>query len=595
MALSTVLTVLYVAIYTRVAQADNVAAPINVPFNLTHFFGYDGPWQAIPVLVSDPQQLIHLYPGGTYATCIPSVNVGNYESNYTSENFPTKAGIFDLALAQPALHGSSQNYYIVGPANGGTIGPVDGSLNGGRPSNLTGEGLMISDSLSWGGIPTVSNVSISAIYNATYTLHNGTTYPLDVGFVSLGASNNQFFGDSDGTILYTANMVPLNLSATGKIPSNAWGMHIGSVYPIVKPSLILGGYDRSRVIGDVSTWSTQIVTTSDMIINLLDVSIGVETGAPPFPSFSKSGLLMDAGQVVDTLTVRPNPTVPYLYLPGDSCKAITSQLPVTYIQSLDLYSWNVTSPDYQNIVSSPSYLAFTFQVHESSDNMTIKVPFALLNLTLTPPLMDDPTQYFPCKSYSPQGPNSQSGNEYHLGRAFLQAAFIGMNWNQDIWWMAQAPGPYRLPVPDTITILNSTTELQPGGNSSAWAASWSNILKPLCIHGESVSSNCASSDTGLSTSAKAGIGIGAAFGALILLASIFFLFQHRKKQRCLAGKGTSTRQELDGKSTYFGRQSPKSTAVSPGQISELPVEERSELGSSELFSSDQTTQTTHTT
>jgi hypothetical protein len=228
------LTVFLIATIIQPVLPGNVATLLNVPFNLTHHFGFDGPWQTIPVLVSDPPQLVNLYPGGTYATCIPSINVRNVYGNYTSEDFFTEAGIFDLELADPAGASSSQNFFIAGPSDGGTIGAVGGGFNGKQAAGLAGQGLIVTDSLSWGnGIPTVPDVSISALYNATYTLPNGVRYPLDVGFLSLGASNDQFFGS------FVGNMVPLNLSATGNIPSNTWGLHIGSVYPYVPASLVL--------------------------------------------------------------------------------------------------------------------------------------------------------------------------------------------------------------------------------------------------------------------------------------------------------------------------------------------------------------------
>jgi len=591
-------TLVLLAAILKPASRDNVAALLNVPFNLTHHFGYDGPWQTIPVLVSDPPQLVNLYPGGTYATCIPSINVRNIYGNYSSDDFPPDAGIFNLALADPTASSSSQNFYIAGPNEGGTIGSIDGGLNGMRAAGLAGEGLIITDSLSLGdGIHPVRDVSISAVYNATYTLPNGVHYPLDVGFLSLGASNNQFLGP------FTANMVPLNLSAEGFIPSNTWGLHIGSVYPYVPASLVLGGYDQNRVIGNVSMWTAQN-QPSDMIIGLLDVSIGVANGGSPFPFTLKSGLLVDAGKTTSRLNVRPNPTVPYLYLPEDTCRAIASYLPVTYMESLDLYSWDTTAPNYRKIVSSPSYLAFTFQTAGTPGNMTINVPFSLLNLTLTPPLVKTPTLYFPCKSYTPPGPNSEPYNEFHLGRAFLQAAFIGMNWYEDVWWMAQAPGPKYL-APFTISLDNSTTHIQSSEASISWFESWSDILVPLPGNGENQTANSTNLDnldqenneSGLSSGAKAGIGVGTAGGALIVLVVVFFITQHSRKHKVLAidqkyvpgaitpqeerdhthfhsqlSRNVSQRQELDSTSRFSEVKSLTTASILQPPILELPVE-----------------------
>jgi hypothetical protein len=43
-------------------------------------------------------------------------------------------------------------------------------------------------------------------------------------------------------------------------------------------------------------------------------------------------------------------------------------------------------------------------------------------------------------STTPEHSDTHARGEYHLGCSFLQAAFIGMNWNTSKWWMAQAPG-----------------------------------------------------------------------------------------------------------------------------------------------------------
>lgn len=78
-------------------------------------------------------------------------------------------------------------------------------------------------------------------------------------------------------------------------------------------------------------------------------------------------------------------------------------------------------------------LGFKFQKDSSNTHtIDIKVPFALLNLTLDYPLVDRPTPYFPCMP---------TNRTYGLGRAFLQAAFVGVNWGNGVgsWFLAQCP------------------------------------------------------------------------------------------------------------------------------------------------------------
>ena len=99
--------------------------------------------------------------------------------------------------------------------------------------------------------------------------------------------------------------------------------------------------------------------------------------------------------------------------------------------------------------------------------MTIKVPFALLNLTLEPPIVPTPQQYFPCRSFYA---NDGSG-KCEFGKAFLKATFVGMNWGENKWFMAQAPEP-RVGASNVQSIgLNDTAiKFYPIGNfGTTWA------------------------------------------------------------------------------------------------------------------------------
>jgi hypothetical protein len=158
-------------------------------------------------------------------------------------------------------------------------------------------------------------------------------------------------------------------------------------------------------------------------IDLLDIIINVVDGASPWNFTSRQGLLSAGNSSIGAaLSVEINPLAPYLNLPMSTCDAIASQLPVAYRAKYGLYFWNTNDPQYWKIVSSASVLSFVFRRSESNDqNVTINIPFTLLNLTIEAPLTSIPTPYFPC--------NAQSYRKYSLGRTFLQAAFLGVNWN----------------------------------------------------------------------------------------------------------------------------------------------------------------------
>jgi hypothetical protein len=504
----------------------NAAAPVSVPFNDTHFFGYDGPWQAVPVLVSWPdQQLLNLYPGGAFLSAFPANNVANYQQTFKGQDFSAAAGVYDASLPDPASAGSSENFAFAGQENGGVRAAIDGSWGGAEPSSLKGTGVLITDSVH-GIFGWVNNASIAAVYEANYDLPDGRKIPLDVGFLSLGAQNNQMFDK------FVGRMIPLDLSAQSVTESNTWGLHVGSVRYKIPGSLVFGGYDMARVIGDISTANSQDIH-GDMFIYLLDISIGVAKGGSPFPFQEKTGLLRDLENNTKTMKTRPNPTIPYLYLPENTCKTIAAYLPVKYLPSLDLYTWDTDSPKYDEIVSSPAFLAFHFQRSGAQGNLTIKVPFSLLNLTLTSPLVNNPTSYFPCKSYVPRKPsNSLQQPEYHLGRAFLQAAFIGMNWNNSKWWMAQAPGPQAL-LPAVTSLQNSSETITAIAGESLWTSSWDGIWTPLSEQNKNPTNNGTPNTSErhegpLSTGSKAGIAVGAVVGAALLFGAAFLIFPWRK-------------------------------------------------------------------
>lgn len=120
-------------------------------------------------------------------------------------------------------------------------------------------------------------------------------------------------------------------------------------------------------------------------------------------------------------------------MPQSTCDSIASYLPVTYDKDLGLYLWNTTASSFAQIVSLPHFLRLTFT--SGSSTADIDVPFTLLNLTLDTPIVSTPTQYFPCSPYSPS-----DGSTYHLGRAFLQAAFLAQNWQTSTLWLAHGAG-----------------------------------------------------------------------------------------------------------------------------------------------------------
>lgn len=457
------------------------SAMAQTPYAMTwsgDAYGPDGPWNAISVDIGTQEQSIALYPGGNWESTIllPSLCTNTSTS---STCYAKDAGVYnaddsltwDNNTIQQPPDGNWQNYTL---AFAETV-PIYASAQ------------RAMDTIKLRGGITVPHVSLIGISQGYQTYPGGRIQPLEVGVLSLGADAlNQTFGINE-THAVEANFVTGWLYESGKIPSYSYGMHIGSAAKKIPGSLVLGGYDVTRVLGDVSS---QAYNGTRFPIQLLDIGIGVATGDSPWNSSRITSLLTlanSSSQQQNTSTeVLVTGADPYLYLPKSTCTAIATHLPVTYNTSLGLYLWNTKDTQYLKIVKSPSYLSFTFVANASSTTdtnsnnaITIKVPFALLNLQLKSPLVDESTAYFPCMG-------TANGDPYVLGRAFLQAAFVGVNWatkgqGQGNWFLAQAPGPgySRQESESDLVGIFETNETIVGSFAQSWEETWVDHWTPL--------------------------------------------------------------------------------------------------------------------
>ncbi|PWY79515.1 acid protease [Aspergillus sclerotioniger CBS 115572] len=483
-------------------------------------YGPDGPWQAVSIQVGSDKQTVALYPGANYASTILMDTICTNKT-LSSTCYAAQAGTFN--------QNESTTAYTTTPSSWET---VYWGVQGGAIEAVLGDEVSL-------GSAVVPNVSFEAIYQTYQTYPNGKSYPVSVGSLAIGAP---YLSDqiSNST---TLNMLAGWLYSNSDIPSYSYGMHIGSVNPAIAGSLVLGGYDKSRVMGDVSAQAVSVNSASSGILELelKDIGIGVAAGPSPFSFYNESGLFLQSSGVVLAKTVQIDATKPYMYLPQSTCDAITSTLPISFNSSLGLYFWDTTSSDYLNITSSAAYLSFTFNNNGvNNQNFTIKVPFSQLNLTLQEPLVDQNTTYFPC---------FLSDSTPVFGRAFLQSAFVGVNWfkgnNTGTWFLAQAPGPNHASADITTINVNDGTI---SGSNNTWEQSWAKYWNI------EVSSNSTSSHGGLSSGAKVGIGVGVGVGGAIVIAAGVWgaiLLRRRRGQAAATERQTVYRgepaKELDTK------------------------------------------------
>ena len=506
---------LVAALLARAAPAIATPSPVQVGwttdfgsvYGSTHSranFGPDGPWQAIELSVGNvstqqtafgsggPGISMPLYPCGSSLTqVLPPATGADYSYNQSST-----ARLPGIQLGNPDDWSASVF------ANSTSIGV--------EVFDLVTLPLKLANLASFS-----ANATVFQPTDWTIPRPDGSNYTTEVGIFGLGSDT--YNARTGGILEQMKNAEVIN--------SHSFGLHIGSAPLNVTGSLILGGFDSSRALGQVGVFQYLM----DMPVGVLrDVKLGVEEGGSPFDPAS-TGSLYQVNNVSDAVTVAaqtfgaprgtvlviPNPAAPYIYLPYGTCEAVAQFLPVSWNAHAGLYTWNTTDPQYPRIVNSPAYLEFIL-ADKLATNISIKVPFKLLNLTLESPIVDTPTAYFPCKPF-----NSTYGF-YGLGRAFLQAAFLAVNYDQNLTFLAQAPGP-DLDQSVLQTIKPSDTNLTSNPIAS-FRNSWTNHWTVL-----PTTNSPSNRNTGLSSGAKAGIALGALAAFALLLLGLLFLLRRMKR------------------------------------------------------------------
>jgi hypothetical protein len=498
----------------------SASAPYVVQWNSSKSYGPDGPWPVVTVQVGtrangDGLSAVDLHPGGIWESMILTEAFCNGDDDPT--HCPAaKAGLYNINGSHNVLKNITKEVGLVWQWGSNSAFNINGSANN------------VVDVMRMGGVQgqsmTVGNSTISAVDSSTITLPDGTNYSIQVGTLSLGAPGGgvqPFEAGVDGETFAG------HAASTNSIPSNSFGLHYGSSSMNQVGSLVWGGYDQSRVIGDAAAFD--LTTGNEMRPSLLDIQIGVENGSSPFASGSSSmtGLLKQNASFGRAQPTIINPIVPYFFLSPQTCTTIAANLPVTLEPNIGLYLWNTKDPDYQRIVQSPAYLAFIFQ-NAGAGNLTIKVPFPLLNLTLEGPIVATPQPYFPCRPFHA----SDDSGDYVLGKAFLQAAFIGMNWEQNKFFMAQAPGP-GVGASNVQSIGPNHTSIN-SDPVEHFAITWAKDWTVLCATSNSTPGNGTISNgsgPSLSAGAKAGIGAGAAVGVLVAIVALSLFCIQRRKNR----------------------------------------------------------------
>lgn len=420
--------------------------PFRFAFSST-YFGYDGPWQAVKVQVGSPGVNVHLYPGSIGPTQLIDPAVCN---NIPEKECPAHNNLYSMRDSR--LSGNV-------PQNGRAlqVETDDHEMKIKNDKQYDTLKFFETDNSDF----TAYNVSIVRATSWTVNFP-GLDVPPTLGTLSLGAPDDYeiytegLIGGRDQRV-----SIPLNdMEMRRSVLSRTWGYHVGSTHLKQPASLVFGGYDRARLIGEPASYS--FADDSYMKASLSSLELKVTIGEPPLKDFDKNNAFESKGP----WNMKIDPTLPYMYLPETVCEEMGKHLPLNFDENLGLYLWKTSDPAY-SIVNSSVALEFKFTPPSKKVNI-IRVPLRLLHLTLTSPLVEKDTPYFPCRP-------TKSRQDYALGRAFLQAAYIGMNWHEEIFWMGQAAGP-KMGVRDIVSLEKDVKSLKPT-ESNDWEKSWAPALK----------------------------------------------------------------------------------------------------------------------
>lgn len=487
----------------------------------TKYYGADGPWQAIAVTIGNEQtSLIPCFAG-----------------------FPAYYGSWLLTPHVCSVTNATSSC--------GDAGMIEGPSSRQWPEDLT------SGNYSWaleGGNTniTISTESPSSHQQQTFhisamlasrssiTYASGKVLSPEVGLFNFVSPFASYLGDT--------NCPGSSCDLVGQGASSfSFGLQLGSASLQYAASLIFGGYDKGRAIGPAIVENfTSGTTEVPPAFPLIDIEIGVESGGSPFNVSGYSGLFVLEDEAIPIGPVGTGIASgdPYISLPQPTIDRIVEKLPVYFDSSSKYYLWNTTNGSYEKVVTSASYLGFIF-APSGGQNVTIKVPFMLLNLTLEASASGLATDvaYFPVQYMSTLDPTGST--IIFLGRAFLQAAFWGVHWygnnvSNGVQWLAQAPGPGGKSKaglghePHSIPLGPHTLDLYTGSNlfNVSWADTWT--LLPLVAsqknstHGSHHKQQ--QQHHKIANGAIAGIVIGVVlFAALVF--GIFFISRRKKRSQ----------------------------------------------------------------
>lgn len=312
----------------------------------------------------------------------------------------------------------------------------------------------------------------------------GSDLPTVQNQVIAGIGTNEFWLGSLGLSPYPFNFSdftepqPSLLSTffnQSLIPSLSWSYTAGAYYksPPVLGSLNLGGYDSTRFIPNNVSFPLGADFSRDLLVRLRSIT---------YDTFESPPLLASGIDVfLDSMITQ-------MWLPVEVCEQFEQAFNSTWNASAALYTLDEST--HNNLLAKNPTFTFTIANGSNNGDSTVEIvfPYSAFDLNINQPYVDSEKRYFPLKQ-------AHNNSQYVLGRAFLQEAYVTVDYNRQNFSVSQALFP-QTNVQQNIVAIHT-----PGYRSGT-------------------------NTKGLSSGAIAGVVIGAVL-VLSLIAGAMFWFRRR--------------------------------------------------------------------
>ncbi|RDW58351.1 hypothetical protein BP5796_12281 [Coleophoma crateriformis] len=391
------------ALNKTINSTVDIPAPVVVPPS-EYFDGVDGQWSSFALRVGTAAQIVRVLVSTNSPETMVVLPMGCTAAAFSGATPPdcatSRGGLFNKT--------ASSTWYDQGDfgINGNGVG-FEANLGYSVGADY---GL---DTLGLGYVPgsngpTLHNQTVAAI---------AATSPFYMGILGLSTQpvNYSTIGNFSAPSLFTT------LRTQGLIPSLSYSYTAGAKYRLKAgqyAQLIFGGMDTSRYQPNAASFTLAGDIDRDMVVAVQSITY----------SGTEVSVLLSPG-VDDPVYAFIESTDPNFWLPEAACVTFEKAFGISVDNSTGLYLINATN--YASLVAINPQVVFTLG-NSASGGATaqITLPFSAFALPASYPFTKNDTYYFPLRK-------AANSTQYTLGRAFLQEAYITVDYERRNFTVSQ--------------------------------------------------------------------------------------------------------------------------------------------------------------